>query len=68
MVWTVLLALTRCCEMKFTYQEEIPDIGPEEVFDWHERPGALERLTPPWGNVEVLSRSGGIRDLSLIHI
>ncbi len=62
MVWTVLLALTRCCEMKFTYQEEIPDIGPEEVFDWHERPGALERLTPPWGNVEVLSRSGGIRD------
>ncbi len=30
------------------------------VCDWHRRPGALERLTPPWENVEVLSRSGGI--------
>lgn len=33
-----------------------------EVFAWHERAGALERLTPPWDQVEVLERSGGIRD------
>ncbi len=33
-----------------------------EVFRWHERPGALERLTPPWENVSVLEQSGGIRD------
>ncbi len=33
-----------------------------EVFAWHERPGALERLTPPWERVEVLAQSGGIRD------
>jgi len=33
-----------------------------EVFAWHEQPSALERLTPPWEQVEVLSRSGGIHD------
>ena len=32
----------------------------EEVFRWHARPGALERLTPPWERVEVLAKSGGI--------
>lgn len=32
----------------------------DEVFRWHARPGALERLTPPFENVEVLARSGGI--------
>ena len=34
----------------------------DEVFRWHERPGALERLTPPWEQVDVLERSGGIED------
>jgi uncharacterized protein len=33
-----------------------------EVFAWHERPGALARLTPPWERVEVTSHVGGIRD------
>jgi hypothetical protein len=33
-----------------------------EVFAWHERPGAFERLCPPWERVEVRARSGGIRD------
>jgi uncharacterized protein len=33
---------------------------PEEVFRWHARPGAFERLAPPWEKVEVLARSGGI--------
>jgi uncharacterized protein (TIGR01777 family) len=28
------------------------------AFAWHEAPGALERLTPPWENVSVLARSG----------
>lgn len=35
---------------------------PDEVFAWHERPGAFERLTPPWADVTVLEREGGIRD------
>ena len=33
-----------------------------EVFAWHERPCALERLAPPWEQVEILQRSGGIQD------
>jgi uncharacterized protein (TIGR01777 family) len=33
---------------------------PREVYAWHERPGAFERLTPPWEHVEVLERSGGL--------
>jgi hypothetical protein len=34
----------------------------EVVFRWHARPGALERLTPPWTHVHVLERSGGIEN------
>lgn len=30
----------------------------EELFRWHARPGAFERLTPPWEQVEVVSRQG----------
>jgi ligand-binding SRPBCC domain-containing protein len=33
-----------------------------ELFAWHERPGAFERLSPPWQDVRVLGASGGIRD------
>jgi ligand-binding SRPBCC domain-containing protein len=33
-----------------------------EVFRWHARQGALERLTPPWESIEVLERTGGIED------
>jgi hypothetical protein len=34
-----------------------------EAFRWHARPGALERLTPPWEAVQVLERTGqGITD------
>lgn len=32
------------------------------LFDWHEAPGAFERLTPPWERVVVVSHEGGIRD------
>ena len=32
------------------------------VFAWHERPGAFERLTPPWEHAEVVERSGGLTD------
>ena len=33
-----------------------------EVFRWHERPGALDRLTPPWENVRVIQRPESLRD------
>ena len=38
------------------------DASADEVFRWHARPGALERLTPPWTSVQVAERSGGIED------
>jgi uncharacterized protein (TIGR01777 family) len=34
----------------------------EAVFAWHARPGALERLVPPWEHVAVEERTGGIED------
>ncbi|MCE7933312.1 MAG: TIGR01777 family protein [Chlorobi bacterium CHB2] len=34
----------------------------QEVFNWHERPGALARLMPPWERTTILSNTGGIRD------
>jgi hypothetical protein len=34
----------------------------DEVFRWHARPGALERLSPPWDPTVVESRNGGIED------
>jgi uncharacterized protein len=33
-----------------------------ELFDWHLREGAFERLAPPWDDVRVVSRSGDVRD------
>lgn len=33
-----------------------------EVFAWHERSGAFERLQPPWERVEMRARAGGVRD------
>jgi uncharacterized protein (TIGR01777 family) len=36
--------------------------APEAVWAWHMRPGAFERLTPPWARVRVLSRTGGIEN------
>jgi uncharacterized protein (TIGR01777 family) len=33
-----------------------------EVYAWHARPGAFERLTPPWERVELVERSGGAED------
>lgn len=26
----------------------------EEVFDWHARSGAFQRLTPPWETVQII--------------
>ena len=34
------------------------DATPEALFAFHERPGALEALTPPWERVRVVSREG----------
>jgi uncharacterized protein (TIGR01777 family) len=34
----------------------------EALWAWHTRPGALERLLPPWDSARVVSRTGGIAD------
>ncbi|MEO8497623.1 MAG: SRPBCC family protein, partial [Planctomycetota bacterium] len=39
-----------------------------EAFAWHERPGALERLTPPWESVHIADRGQGIRDGSVVRL
>ena len=38
---------------KFIKKTEI-NAPPKDVFAWHEKPGAVEQLTPPWEKVEVI--------------
>jgi ligand-binding SRPBCC domain-containing protein len=33
-----------------------------DVFSWHERPGAIARLTPPWQPVRVAEEAGSLYD------
>jgi uncharacterized protein (TIGR01777 family) len=39
-----------------------------ELFDWHARPGAFERLVPPWQDVRVVERTGGLEEGSRLHM
>ena len=34
----------------------------EELFRWHARPGAIERLSPPWDPLQVINTTGGIEE------
>ncbi|MDZ4699107.1 MAG: TIGR01777 family oxidoreductase [Rhodothermales bacterium] len=43
-----------------TYTSSMP-VSAEALFAWHERPGAFERLVPPWAPVTLASFEG-IRD------
>lgn len=47
-------------KQRFTKQTEIK-APVEVVFAWHEQPGAVDKLTPPWERVEVLERSESLR-------
>ena len=46
---------------RFVFRSTMP-VSADEVFRWHARPGAFERLTPPWEKVRMLERRGGIED------
>jgi len=46
---------------RFTVESDLP-VPAEEAFRWHARPGALERLSPPWDRVQVVQRAGGVED------
>lgn len=38
------------------------------LFAWHERPGAFERLAPPWQRVEVVRSEGRITDGAQVEL
>lgn len=40
--------------------------GPDEVFAWHARPGAVTRLTPPWQPVRVRHEAESLRNGSAV--
>ncbi|MCE5271320.1 TIGR01777 family oxidoreductase [bacterium] len=40
--------------MEYRLQSLLQGVSPEAAFAWHARPGALERLIPPWQKVRLL--------------
>ena len=42
-----------------SFRSRLP-VSAGEAFDWHARPGAFERLTPPWMPVRVLDSEGTV--------
>jgi uncharacterized protein len=47
--------------MEFRQSVPLP-VPPRDAFDWHARPGAFERLNPPWDPVRLVRWEGGIED------
>lgn len=45
----------------FEAKSEIP-VSVQDLFAWHARPGAFERLSPPWQPIRVIEKTGGIED------
>lgn len=43
----------------FTFRSKLP-VSVDAAFRWHTRPGALDRLIPPWENVQIEKRSDSI--------
>ena len=46
---------------RFIYRSRI-NAAASVVFDWHKHPDAFQRLLPPWESVEIVERTGGIRN------
>ena len=42
-------------ERKIRIEASVPDL-----FSWHEKPGAFERLIPPWDPIKIINREGGL--------
>ncbi|MCE9590586.1 MAG: TIGR01777 family oxidoreductase [Planctomycetes bacterium] len=40
----------------------------DAVFAWHTRPGAFQRLIPPWESIEVLEQTGGVENGSTVTL
>ncbi|MDP2315124.1 MAG: TIGR01777 family oxidoreductase [Pseudomonadota bacterium] len=41
-------------------------VSPEELYAWHEREGALQRLLPPFDNAQVVETSGSFADRRVV--
>ncbi len=52
---------------QFVNRSKMPG-GADSAFLWHTRPGALQRLTPPWESVQILSSDNEIRDGSVVSL
>jgi uncharacterized protein (TIGR01777 family) len=50
---------------RFTASTALPVSG-AQAFAWHTRPGAFERLVPPWETVRVLGQTGSLENGSAI--
>jgi uncharacterized protein len=51
------------------YEKRSPIPAPvEDLFSYHENPGAFMRLNPPWEPVELIDYSGSIQEGSTAHI
>lgn len=51
----------------FTYRSRI-NTSAKNLFRWHKQPGAFDRLTPLWEDVEVLEKTGGIEEGSRVVV
>ncbi len=45
---------------RLVVRSELP-VGAAEAFAYHERPGAFERLTPPWARIEAVQPAASLR-------
>ena len=54
-------------ERVFVRKSELPHPA-ASVFAWHARPGALERLIPPWSKARVVARHGGIENGARVEL
>ena len=46
---------------KLDFKSPMP-VPVAELFAWHERQGAFERLAPPWEKIRIIRQLGGLRD------
>lgn len=38
------------------------------VYDWHSRPGAIQRLSPPWSPIRLISKTPGVDTGTRVHM
>ncbi len=51
----------------FERRVQLP-VSTEKAFRWHEQPGALARLIPPWEDVQVTRATGGLQNGAQVEL